>query len=47
MIATMDDAMFGSWTNHGQCEAVCPMEISTKFIGQMNREYLRSVAVGT
>ena len=47
MIAAMDDEMFGSCTNHGECEAVCPMEISTKFIGQMNREYLRSLFVGT
>lgn len=42
MIATMDAEQFGSCTNHGECEAVCPMEISTKFISKMNREYLRS-----
>lgn len=47
MIAAMDDEIFGSCTNHGECEAVCPMEISTKFIGQMNREYLRSIVAGT
>ena len=47
MIAAMDDEMFGSCTNHGECEAVCPMEISTKFIGQMNREYLRSLVAET
>ncbi len=47
MIAAMDEEMFGSCTNHGECEAVCPMEISTRLIGQMNREYLRSLVVQT
>jgi succinate dehydrogenase / fumarate reductase iron-sulfur subunit len=42
MIAAMDAEQFGSCTNHGECEAVCPMQISTKFISKMNREYLRS-----
>lgn len=42
MVAAMDDEHFGSCTNHGECEAVCPMEISTKVIGRMNREYMRS-----
>jgi len=42
MVAAMDEEKFGACTNHGECEAVCPMEISTKFISKMNREYLRS-----
>ena len=42
MVAAMDAEQFGSCANHGECEAVCPMEISTKFIGKMNREYLRT-----
>ena len=42
LFEAMDAEQFGSCTNHGECEAVCPMEISTKFISQMNREYLRS-----
>ena len=42
MVAAMDAEQFGGCTNHGECEAVCPMEISTKFISKMNREYLRS-----
>ena len=45
MVAAMDAEQFGSCTNHGECEAVCPMEISTKFIGKMNREYLHSSLV--
>lgn len=46
MVAAMDEEMFGSCSNHGECEAVCPMEISTKYIGQMNREYLLSAVTG-
>jgi succinate dehydrogenase / fumarate reductase iron-sulfur subunit len=42
MVAAMDAEQFGACTNHGECEAVCPMEISTKFISKMNREHLRS-----
>jgi succinate dehydrogenase / fumarate reductase iron-sulfur subunit len=42
MVGAMDEEKFGSCTNHGECEAVCPMEISTKFISKMNREHLRA-----
>jgi succinate dehydrogenase / fumarate reductase iron-sulfur subunit len=31
---------FGSCTMFRECEAVCPKEISTDFIAQMNRDYL-------
>ena len=44
MIAQMDAEMFGSCSNHGECEAVCPKNISVGVIAQMNREYLRSLA---
>ena len=47
MVAAMDAEQFGSCANHGECEAVCPMEISTKFIGKMNREYLRTSLAST
>ena len=47
MVAAMDAEQFGSCTNHGECEAACPMEISTKFIGKMNRELLRSSVVAS
>lgn len=43
MIAQMDAEMFGSCSNHGECEAVCPKNISVSVIAQMNREYLRSL----
>ena len=33
---------FGSCTNHGECEAACPKEISIDFIAFMNRDYIRA-----
>jgi succinate dehydrogenase / fumarate reductase iron-sulfur subunit len=46
MVATMDAAGFGSCTNHGECEAVCPKEISVANIARLNREYLRASLLG-
>ena len=40
MVAAMEEAGFGSCTNHKECEAVCPKEISIDFIARLNREYL-------
>ena len=40
MIDQMDAEGFGSCTNHGECEAVCPKEIRMEFIGRMNRDYM-------
>ncbi len=40
MVATMDEAGFGSCTNQYECEAACPKEISVAAIAQMNRDYL-------
>jgi succinate dehydrogenase / fumarate reductase, iron-sulfur subunit len=40
MVDAMDAEGFGSCTNHRECEAVCPKEISIQFISRMNREYL-------
>ena len=34
---------FGSCSNEGECEAVCPKEISITNIARMNREYLRAM----
>ena len=42
MVATMESEAFGSCTNHGECEAVCPKEISVDFIARMNRDYLKA-----
>jgi succinate dehydrogenase / fumarate reductase iron-sulfur subunit len=42
MVAQMDKEMFGSCSNHGECEAVCPKNISIRAIAQMNRELLKT-----
>ena len=42
MIDRHDLEGFGSCTNQYECEAVCPKEISVKFIAQMNLEYMRA-----
>ena len=46
MVERMDAEGFGNCSNHGECEAVCPKEISILTIGKMRREYLRSLASG-
>ena len=43
MVATMRNELFGSCTNHGECEAVCPKQIPLEFIGKMNRDLIRAV----
>jgi succinate dehydrogenase / fumarate reductase iron-sulfur subunit len=40
MVATMDDAGFGHCTNHGECEAAGPKEISVSNIARLNRDYI-------
>jgi succinate dehydrogenase / fumarate reductase iron-sulfur subunit len=42
MVETMDAAGFGACTNHGECMAACPKEISIDFIARLNRDYLRA-----
>ena len=42
MVAMMDEAGFGSCTNHGECEAACPKGISLENIARMNRDFLRA-----
>jgi succinate dehydrogenase / fumarate reductase iron-sulfur subunit len=41
MVATME-AYFGSCTNHGECTAACPKEISVDFIAMLNRDYRKA-----
>ena len=43
MVYAMANEKFGSCTNHGECEAVCPKEIPIEFIGMMNRDLLRAI----
>jgi succinate dehydrogenase / fumarate reductase, iron-sulfur subunit len=40
MVEQMDREGFGGCTNYGECEAVCPKEISLDFIAAMNRDLL-------
>ena len=41
MVDTME-SFFGSCTNHGECEAACPKEISIDVIALMNADYLKA-----
>ena len=43
MVVAMMNEHFGSCTNHGECEAVCPKEIPLEFIGKMNGDLLRAI----
>lgn len=45
MVQQMDLEGFGNCSNHGECEAVCPKEISIANIARMRREYLRALAL--
>jgi len=44
MVAQMDKEGFGSCTNTGACEAVCPKGISIENIARLNREYIMGAA---
>ena len=46
MVETMDETGFGNCTNHRECEAVCPKEISIQFITRLNRDYLKAKLLG-
>ena len=43
MIEQADAEGFGSCSNEGECEAVCPKEIPISNIARMTREYFRAV----
>ena len=46
MIDQADDEGFGSCSNEGECEAVCPKEIPISNIARMTREYMRAAFLG-
>jgi succinate dehydrogenase / fumarate reductase iron-sulfur subunit len=46
MVDQMDREGFGSCSNEGECEAVCPKEISIAAIARMHRDYLRAMLIG-
>jgi succinate dehydrogenase / fumarate reductase iron-sulfur subunit len=43
MVERHDAEGFGSCSNEGECEAVCPKEIAITNIAAMNREYFRAM----
>ena len=43
MVDRHDAEGFGSCSNEGECEAVCPKEIEITNIARMNRQYLRAM----
>jgi succinate dehydrogenase / fumarate reductase iron-sulfur subunit len=45
MLDVMDREGFGSCGNQYECEAVCPKQISVRFIAHLNREYLRACVI--
>lgn len=42
MVGQMDEEGFGDCSNHAECEAVCPKEISIGHIARMRREYFKA-----
>jgi succinate dehydrogenase / fumarate reductase, iron-sulfur subunit len=45
MVAQHEAEGFGACSNHRECEAVCPKEISISFIARMNRDFVKSMVV--
>jgi len=45
MITQADAEGFGSCSNEGECEAVCPKEIPISNIAKMTREYVRATMI--
>lgn len=43
MVKKMDELGFGNCSNYGECEAVCPKEVSLDFIAQLNRDYAEAL----
>jgi succinate dehydrogenase / fumarate reductase iron-sulfur subunit len=42
MVSAMDAAGFGNCSNHYECEAACPKDISRDVIAALNRDYARA-----
>jgi len=43
MVDQMEKEGFGDCSNHGECEAVCPVGISISAIAEMRKDYLKAV----
>jgi succinate dehydrogenase / fumarate reductase, iron-sulfur subunit len=46
MVAQANAELFGSCTNIGECEAVCPKEIKLEVIARMNRDFMKASWTG-
>lgn len=46
MVAQANHEVFGSCTNVGECESVCPKGISIEVIARMNRDFVRATRTG-
>jgi succinate dehydrogenase / fumarate reductase iron-sulfur subunit len=46
MVQQMDFEGFGSCSNEGECQSVCPKEIKMSNIARMNREFTRAALAG-
>ncbi len=46
MVEAMDELGFGNCSNHEECEAFCPKEVSITNIARLNREFLTANVVG-
>src|SRR5262245_52795495 len=42
MVGAMDAAGFGNCSNHYECEAACPKDISRDVMAQLNRDYAKA-----
>jgi succinate dehydrogenase / fumarate reductase iron-sulfur subunit len=45
MVAAMEEAGFGACSNHLECVAACPKEVSADFIAKLNRELMKAYLV--
>jgi succinate dehydrogenase / fumarate reductase iron-sulfur subunit len=43
MVEQMETEGFGDCSNHGECEAACPKQISISSIAMMRREYMKAI----
>ena len=43
MVEQHDEEGFGGCTNFGECQAVCPQEISIKVIGELYHDYRQAM----
>jgi succinate dehydrogenase / fumarate reductase, iron-sulfur subunit len=42
MVSTHEKEGFGACSNHYECEAACPKQVSVSFIARMNRDHLKA-----